>query len=248
MKKTCAWMLALLMALLPLSGLAAETWLVRPYEIDDQGEDDLQVSLPADSTTGYEWTCEILDAGIVALAAAKYEADDDFEALGAPEAYEAEFRAVSNGKTRAIFSCARPSEESGPISGVIVDIRADAGQLWADAVYWYEVEEQTELHFHLDANATTGYEWACDLGTEPMLEILSEDYVPDPVTAMRTGSGGAYCIRLAPILQPEGEGEGLTTLTFTYARPWEAESEPARKLIVNVWQTMAGTIYVEEIY
>lgn len=72
----------------------------------------------------------------------------------------------------------------------------------------------------LDANATTGYEWAFTAGDT--FTIVSSDYVPDPKPSGLLGSGGTQVVTLK-VTKP-----GSSELTGTYARSWETTSPGAK--------------------
>ena len=72
----------------------------------------------------------------------------------------------------------------------------------------------------LDANATTGYEWAFTAGDTFTIE--SNEYVPDPNPSGLTGSGGTQVVTLK--ITTSGSSE----LTGTYARSWETPSPDAK--------------------
>lgn len=79
MKKLFAMLLALAMALACASGVAEtaaepETW----YSLNES-EEIVTVRLPANATTGYEWTYEISDPAKLEVVSAEYIPDENRE-------------------------------------------------------------------------------------------------------------------------------------------------------------------------
>ena len=72
----------------------------------------------------------------------------------------------------------------------------------------------------LDANATTGYEWAFVAGDTFTIE--SSEYVPDPNPSGLSGSGGTQVVKL------KVTKAGSSELTGTYARSWETPAPDAK--------------------
>lgn len=82
-----------------------------------------------------------------------------------------------------------------------------------------EVGERATIE--LEANPTTGFQWA--FAAEPddaVVRVISDTYVA-PATAA-VGTGGQQTIVI------EGVAAGSTTIELAYGRPWEADVAPAK--------------------
>lgn len=81
----------------------------------------------------------------------------------------------------------------------------------------------------LDSNPSTGYRWALD-GKEDatVVKKLSDEFVSRPHPPGMVGVGGTERWKFQAV-KP-----GKTALHFTYRRPFEKESEPARERTINV--------------
>ncbi len=71
----------------------------------------------------------------------------------------------------------------------------------------------------LDANATTGFEWAFTAGDTFTIE--SSKYVPDPNPSGMSGAGGTQVVTLTVTKA------GTSDLTGTYAQSWNSPSPDA---------------------
>lgn len=82
----------------------------------------------------------------------------------------------------------------------------------------------------LDTNPTTGYQWKFVAPwDEKVLTLLGETYVESPLE--RVGAGGTQAWWFKAV------GQGETTVSFKYIRPWERDTPPAK--------TASFTIIVE---
>jgi len=88
------------------------------------------------------------------------------------------------------------------------------------------------LKVELDANPTTGYEWAVKKGKDHQIigQIGYLEYVPDKRSAGRVGAGGTSVYRVRALKK------GQTTLIFQYKRPWEQNVPPVKRypLVIEV--------------
>ncbi|MEG2860200.1 MAG: protease inhibitor I42 family protein [Clostridia bacterium] len=68
----------------------------------------------------------------------------------------------------------------------------------------------------LDGNPSTGFEWTCSVADDAVVCLCSDDYEASSDAA---GSGGLYTFVF------EAVAPGETSVTFRYARPFEASQE-----------------------
>ena len=97
-----------------------------------------------------------------------------------------------------------PSAEAEPAAAAPVPTEAPAGE--ADFV-----PNAVDLYF--PANPTTGFVWTAKV-EDPGIAELDEKYFADGELGT-VGAGGVQWYRI------RGVSEGVTSVTFSYARPWE---------------------------
>ena len=72
------------------------------------------------------------------------------------------------------------------------------------------------MDLYFPANPTTGYEWSYEVENPEVVELEGK-YFPDGFSGL-IGSGGSQWYRI------RGLSEGVTSVTFRYARSWESEA------------------------
>ena len=86
------------------------------------------------------------------------------------------------------------------------------------ALAWdYEGDPPVAPEIQLPANPTTGYTWHYVVEDPAVLEVCDHGYLVPGDNEM-LGAGGLQRYRL------DGAEEGMTVVTFTYARSWEGEA------------------------
>ena len=78
----------------------------------------------------------------------------------------------------------------------------------------------------LDANATTGYGWSQTVNDTSIVAYVGTAYVATPRDPQVVGGGGTDTFTFKAV------GKGTTTITLTYARPWERVLPAQTKTIV----------------
>ncbi len=80
----------------------------------------------------------------------------------------------------------------------------------------------------LDGNVTTGYSWTISTQPDPaVVRVVSDEYV-GPGEGAPTGQGGQQRVVL------EGVATGTTTMTMSYARPWETDVPPTETATFDI--------------
>lgn len=88
-------------------------------------------------------------------------------------------------------------------------------------------ETNNEMTISLKGNATTGYEWDCEVADVKVLEQKNNDYVVDSNSEDMVGQPGIYKLTFKAIK------EGSTDVICSYQRSWEQE-EPIYQLTYKV--------------
>ena len=70
------------------------------------------------------------------------------------------------------------------------------------------------VDLYFPSNPTTGYSWTAEVDNPAVAEVEGQ-YYPDSVAQGVVGAGGKQWYRI------HGLAEGVTSVTFRYARPWE---------------------------
>ena len=99
-----------------------------------------------------------------------------------------------------------PPAETEPAAAAPVPAEAPAVEPEADYI-----PNVVDLYF--PANPTTGFAWKAEI-EDPAIAELDEKYFADGELGM-VGAGGVQWYRI------RGLSEGITSVTFSYARPWE---------------------------
>ena len=87
-------------------------------------------------------------------------------------------------------------------------------QTYTNPATTISVKTNNEFIIALEANATTGFAWEAAFD-ETMLQLVSQDYVPDEHEEGMVGVGGTDYFRLKALQT------GSTTIELTYKQPWE---------------------------
>ena len=180
MKKLFAMLLALAMALACASGVAEtaaepETW----YSLNES-EEIVTVRLPANATTGYEWTYEISDPAKLEVVSAEYIPDENRERLaGVGGTYVASFRGTFEkfGFASVKFTYARSFETDGDrLVRTLHLFVAENNQL--QVVPWYELSAENKvLTVRLDsAQGDKGGSWLFSCSNDS-LELLTMETI-----------------------------------------------------------------------
>ena len=96
--------------------------------------------------------------------------------------------------------------------------------------------EGDKLTITLEENPTTGYVWTLKMGTENIVSLESDEYIPIQTSENVVGSGGNH------VWNFNGVSKGETVLTFKYYRPWEKEDSAIETRIFTVTVSENGEI------
>jgi len=96
--------------------------------------------------------------------------------------------------------------------------------------------EGDNLTITLEENPTTGYVWSLKMGTENIVALESDEYIPIHTSENVVGSGGNH------VWIFKGVSKGETVLTFKYYRPWEKEESAIETRVFNVIVSENGKI------
>ncbi len=91
----------------------------------------------------------------------------------------------------------------------------------------FDVETGQHFNLTLESNPTTGYGWQTAAAPdEKIVRVLASDYIAPQGDLV--GAPGEQVWHFWAV------GEGSTTMVLEYARPWEAETPPAKRLSVDL--------------
>jgi len=101
-------------------------------------------------------------------------------------------------------------------------------QSYSDPAATISVKINQDFIIALEANATTGFAWEASFD-QSMLQLVSQDYVPDEHEEGMVGVGGTDHLRFKALKA------GNTAIELTYSQPWaEGESESDQHLNFKV--------------
>ncbi|MDR2658988.1 MAG: protease inhibitor I42 family protein [Spirochaetaceae bacterium] len=97
-------------------------------------------------------------------------------------------------------------------------------------------EQEQEVVIELAGNRTTGYSWTYTMEPDGIVQEISSEYRSISGTENNAGAGGFF-IFVFKTVKP-----GVTELRFSYARPWENETAPAKTAVYVVTVDGSGKI------
>lgn len=199
-------------------------------------------------TTGYTWTYSSSDDAVLAVDDQGY-AEPENAMLGAGSEHTWVISGVGQGEATVTFTYAQ-SWESNPSDPVIVYSFTVGEDLIPQLKSVTGLPEKYMPEYavvQLTSNPTTGYMWTSSIDADEVLATGSDFFTADANTAGLVGAGGVQTF----IFGASGAGEA--TVTFQYARSFEASEAPAATVTVtftvddqlNVTQTAVGGDYNE---
>lgn len=225
-----------------------------PYASMQTEDHTLRVLLPANPSTGFEWTYEIGDPSVLECTESGYLSPDD-PAPGTPGHYAAAFRSLlPNAETTLNLDYARAwegeaietlhllisTDENGFMTAVITEstiFDPDVPQE-DEGLVNFEVDGGA-LTVRLPGNITTGYEWTGVIGDESVIRLESSEYLASETEELVDGAGGVFVFRYES-LKPNCE----TTLSFVYER--NGEHNPIDRIDLIVFTDAEGGIDIVE--
>lgn len=236
--------LAMYFSFAPASGPIS----IDPDWIDLNEQTVLTIRLPANPTTGYEWSFDIADPDVLELITMEYIADAHSQKItGSGGTWVASFRGLNAGTTALTLIYAAIYDDTSIADVRILevhvaeDLSITASNLDDDSAVWYEQsEDKTAITVRLPANATTGYAW--NFASEPeIMEHVTETYLPDEGEPMLVGQGGTWVANFRAVPGKSGD----TELILSYQRTWESEPIDVRTLALTVNED--GTLEIQAI-
>ena len=233
MKKGLA--LLLVFALLSLGVAFAESTPAQTYS----------VTLTENPTTGYTWSFSVSDAAILTVT------DDGFTASANPGGAEGvggthrwTITGLAEGDATVTFTLGQAWEGGETTDSIVYALHADAGKMLtlSGVTGIPELYTPGETAVMLTENPTTGYQWAYQASAEGILTPGRDAYIApgdlQPEAEPLMGEGGVHVWTFA------GTAEGDVTLTFEYARSWEAGVKPEATVtyIFHVDQSLNVTL------
>lgn len=213
--RSLAIVLALLLAF-ALSFAAAET-LEPKKEISVSGK-TVAITLDENPSTGHLWELSLEREGVFALLGDTYTAPDT-DRVGAGGSHEWRLEAVAPGDVTATFKLLRPGDRS-VASVVFVTLSADE-DLNASFICSGRIEEQTVV-LAFSENPTTGFEWTYEMDEQGVIsDLVNNGHELEDAGETLIGAGGIHYWAF------QGENEGDVTITFTYSRFWESDTDAA---------------------
>lgn len=196
----------------------------------------LHFSFWGDAASGYEWTCEYDNNGV--LAEPIQEFVDNGEGAGSFDFY---FPVEKSGVAEIFFNYGVNYDVAVPEQSIICTVHVD--EAGANTVRWSEVySDDHMLVVKLPGNTTTGWGWSYQGESENggMVSLVSDEY--EPIDAYIEGAGGTN------IYQFKVEKPGETVLMFNHSNLWEpnAAARETYAVVVTANDDMEISIAVAE--
>ena len=198
--------------------------------------DPVHVSLWGEPASGYEWTCEYEDNGVLDAPMQEYVEGTDGASGGSYDFY---FGVRAPGRVHLMFNYGASWGIEPPVRSALctVTVREDGTQ----DVCWAECFTDDRLvEVRLPSNPTTGWGWSYAGDSAGLLTLLREDYAP--LYENLDGAGGNTTYEL----QVDAPGE--TLLIFDYTNMWDpfAAAEESYVLRLSISEDMAITMSVDD--
>ena len=198
------------------------------------------------ATTGYTWAYENSDDSILTVDDQGC-ADTDEQAMGAGSVHTWVISGAAQGSAAVTFTYARSWESDASDPVIVYSFTVDENLIpQLQSVSGLPEKYMPEYAVvQLTGNATTGYTWTASMDADEVLASDTDFYTPDAAPEGMVGTGGVHTF----VFSASGPGE--VTVTFEYARSFEADQEPAATVTVaytvddqlNVTQTSVGGDY-----
>lgn len=217
----------LLLALCLLCGFAVA-------EEDESIYQPIHISLWTDLASGYEWTCEYDDNGV--LSAPMEELIVEGDQGGQHDFY---FGVNRSGEAEIIFNYGVSWDVTVPERTVICSVKVDENG--KNSVCWAEsYSDDHMLMVILPANPTTGWDWAYQEDASGMISLVSEDYAPTDDLLEGAGGNITYQFKV--------EKAGTAVLMFNYSQLWEPNAAAAEtySVVVTANENMEISMTVDQ--
>lgn len=215
--------LAVLLALCLLPCCLAE-------ETEGSGYPPIHIALWGNPSSGYEWTCEYDDNGVLTAPMEEFVADEPQEGqLNAGGTYNYHFGVSSPGEAQILFNYGVTWGVDIPERSVICSVKvAEDGK---NEIRWAETYSGDKMMLViLPTNPTTGWTWDYAGDSAGIVTLVDEQY---DVTYQNLGGAGGNTSFTLQVNQP-----GETVLLFNYANMWDPQAAAE--------ETYAITLFVSE--
>ena len=198
--------------------------------------DPVHVSLWGEPASGYEWTCEYEDNGVLDAPMQEYVEGTDGASGGSYDFY---FGVRAPGRVHLMFNYGVSWGIEPPVRSALctVTVREDGTQdvCWAECF-----TDDRMVEVRLPSNPTTGWNWGYAGDSAGTVTLLREDYAP--YFEDLEGAGGVTTYEL----QVDAPGE--TLLLFNYANMWDpfAAAEESYVLRLMVSEEMEISMSVDD--
>lgn len=197
-----------------------------------------ELKLDANASTGYTWSYDMNEDGIVKVVKDEYEEGKSEEGMtGVPGTQVYKFKALKKGEVTIKFTYSRPN------SSEIADIKSykltvgDNYKITAKELVTIKDDTKANIYtIELDSNPTTGYTWIYEVDNENIVENVKDEYIQNDVSDDTVGAGGKQHFEFI------GVNEGEVKLTFKYKRSWEDEVADQKVYNLNVDKKLKITL------
>lgn len=196
----------------------------------------IQISLWGEPASGYEWTCEYEDNGVLEEPMQEYVEGADGNAGGSFDFY---FGVRAPGRVHLAFNYGASwgivAPERSALCTAIVNEDGSSSLRWTECY-----TDDNLLEVILPSNPTTGWNWSYAGDSAGIVTLLREDY--EPLYPDLEGAGGNTTYEL------HVDAPGQTLLLFNYSNMWDplAAAEESYALKLEVTEDMEITMSIDE--
>lgn len=194
----------------------------------------LQISLWAEES-GYEWTCEYSDNGVLSEPICEYIADEN----GLGGEYDFHFGVLSSGKAGLVFNYGITWGIAAPTRTMVCSVLVDeAGNVQIRSAECFN--DDGIITVRLPGNPSDGMNWNFEAPQESMITLLGEDYSPYADDLETAGGITEYEFSVSQ--------SGSVMLMFNYTDMWNpyAAAEETFVLLVSADSDMHISLNLEE--
>lgn len=122
------------------------------------------------------------------------------------------------------------------IAMMALGLGANAATEELQPLWFYLNNDRTELYITLPANPTTGFEWTYEMEDPQALELVQQEYIPDPTPEQLVGKGGTWTAAFKALVNDAREAKETkeAVLRLKYLRPWEDEADEIREITISI--------------
>jgi len=200
----------------------------------ESGFEPMKISLWADDS-GYEWTCEYADNGVLSEPMYEFIADEN----GTGGTYEFHFGILKSGTAHLVFNYGVSWGIAAPLRTMVCSVTVDEfGKAEIRSAECFG--DDNIVVVKLPGNPSTGWTWNYETAETGMITLLDEEFQPYSDDLATAGGITEYEFQVTT--------SGAAMLMFNYANMWDpyAAAEETFVLSIAANDDMEISLNIEE--